>query len=79
MEFVKNLCMYNLKTRTGYESFGLYIKYLDIVFNVWVVVSFTGEQTFQKEGDADKAIKSIIANNIGSEKTTILIDMEKEA
>lgn len=71
--------MYNLKTRTGYESFGLYIKYLDIVFNVWVVVSFTGEQTFQKEGDADNAIKSIIANNIGSEKTTILIDMEKEA
>ena len=55
--------MFKLKTRTGYESFGLYIKYLDIVFNVWVVVSFTGEQTFQKEGDADKAIKSIIANN----------------
>lgn len=71
--------MYNLKTRTGYESFGLYIKYLDIVFNVWVVVSGTGEKTYQKEGDADNEIKSIVANNIGSEKTTILIDMEKEA
>lgn len=71
--------MFKLKTRTGYESFGLYIKYLDIVFNVWVVVSFTGEQTFQKEGDADKAIKSIIANNIGADPGTILIQMDKEA
>jgi len=71
--------MQKLKTRTGYESYGLYIKYLDIVFNMWVVVSGTGEKTYQTEGDADEAIKSIIANNIGSEKTTILIDMEKEA
>ena len=71
--------MQKLKTRTGYESYGLYIKYLDIVFNMWVVVSGTGEKTYQKEGDADNEIKSIIANNIGSEKTTILIDMEKEA
>lgn len=70
--------MQKLKTRTGYESYGLYIKYLDIVFNMWVVVSGTGEKTYQTEGDADKAIKSIIANNIGSEKTTILIDMEKD-
>jgi hypothetical protein len=71
--------MYNLKTRTGYESFGLYIKYLDIVFNMWTVVSFTGEQTFQKEGDADNAIKSIIANNTESKKgTTIWVDMEKD-
>lgn len=78
MEFVKKQLMYNLKTRTEHESFGLYIKYLDVVFNVWVVVSSTGEQTFQIEKDADDAIKSIIANNIGSEKTTILIDMEKD-
>lgn len=70
--------MFKLKTRTGYESYGLYIKYLDIVFNMWVVVSGTGEKTYQTEGDADEAIKSIIANNIGSEKTTILIDMEKD-
>lgn len=70
--------MQKLKTRTGYESYGLYIKYLDIVFNMWVVVSGTGEKTYQTEGDADEAIKSIIANNIGSEKTTILIDMEKD-
>ena len=71
--------MQKLKTRTGYKSYGLYIKYLDIVFNMWVVVSGTGEKTYQTEGDADEAIKSIIANNFGSEKTTILIDMEKEA
>jgi hypothetical protein len=71
--------MQKLKTRTGYEAFGLYIKYLDIVFNVWVVVSLTGEQIFQREVDADKAIKSITANNIGSEPGTILIQMDKES
>lgn len=72
--------MHKLKTRTGYEAFGLYIKYLDVVFNVWIVVSYTGEQSFSIESDADEAIKSIIANSIGSEKgATILIDLEKEA
>jgi hypothetical protein len=70
--------MQKLKTRTGYESYGLYIKYLDTVFNVWVVVSGTGEQIYQLEQTADDAVKSIIANNSGSKKTTILIDMEKD-
>lgn len=71
------LIMQKLKTRTGYESYGLYIKYLDIVFNMWVVVSGTGEKTYQTEGDADEAIKSIIANNFGSEPVAIFIDRGK--
>lgn len=71
--------MQKLETRTGYESYGLYIKYLDTVFNVWVVVSGTGEQIYQLEQTADEAIKSIIANNTASKKgATILIDMEKD-
>lgn len=60
-----------LKTNTGYESNGTYIKYYDSYAARFIVVTNQGKSEFLEEKRADQFIKNLTGG------TTILIDFEK--
>ena len=66
--------MASLKTNTGYESNGTYIKYYDSYAARFIVVTNQGKSEFLEEKRADEFIKNLTAKK---EFTTILIDFEK--